>query len=490
MDFFTQQESRIPTGKVRTRFAPSPTGYMHVGNLRTALYTWLIARHANGTFLLRIEDTDQERLVEGATDVIYNTLRQCGLDHDEGPDKPGPVGPYIQSERRSLYGKYAELLIEKGGAYRCFCTKERLDELHAKNPTAKYDGRCRHLSQQEIDEKLAAGVPYVVRQKIPTEGETTFSDVIFGDITVPNADLDDNILLKSDGLPTYNFANVVDDHLMGITHVVRGSEYLSSAPKYNLLYEAFGWDVPTYIHCSPVMRDAQHKMSKRHGDPSFEDLIAEGYLTEAVINYIALLGWSPGGEREIFSLDELRQIFDFHDISKSPAVFDKAKLTWMNAEYIKAMAPEAFYELALPYLQKAVSTPGIDLRYLAALLQPRCEVLTDLAEKVDFLDVLPEYDPAMYVHKKMKTTPENSLQALQACVPALEAVTDWNESNIHDALFAVVEQLGVKNGVVLWPVRVAVSGKQSTPGGAVELCLLLGKEETLRRLNKGISLLS
>ncbi len=487
MDFFTEQEARIPKGTVRTRFAPSPTGYMHVGNLRTALYTWLIARHAGGTFILRIEDTDQERLVEGATDVIYNTMKQCGLTHDEGPDVGGPVGPYIQSERRSMYGKYAELLIEKGGAYRCFCSKERLDALHADNPTAKYDGHCRNLTQQEIDEKLAAGVPYVIRQKIPHEGTTTFSDAIFGDITVPNEDLDDNILLKSDGLPTYNFANVIDDHTMGITHVVRGSEYLSSAPKYNLLYQAFGWDIPTYIHCSPVMRDAQHKMSKRHGDPSFEDLIAEGYLTDAVINYVALLGWSPGGEREIYSLDELKDIFDIHGISKSPAVFDKAKLTWMNAEYIKAMTPEAFYEAALPYLSAAIHNPAVDLRYLAALLQPRCEVLTDLAERVDFLDTLPDYDPALYVHKKMKTTPENSLQALQAALPALEALSDWSESAIHDTLFGVVEQLGVKNGVVLWPMRVALSGKASTPGGAVELCLLLGKDESLRRLRDGIA---
>ena len=487
MDYFTEQEARIPKGTVRTRFAPSPTGYMHVGNLRTALYTWLIARHAGGTFILRIEDTDQERLVEGATDVIYNTMKQCGLTHDEGPDVGGPVGPYIQSERRSMYGKYAELLIEKGGAYRCFCSKERLDALHADNPTAKYDGHCRNLTQQEIDEKLAAGVPYVIRQKIPHEGTTTFSDAIFGDITVPNEDLDDNILLKSDGLPTYNFANVIDDHTMGITHVVRGSEYLSSAPKYNLLYEAFGWDIPTYIHCSPVMRDAQHKMSKRHGDPSFEDLIAEGYLTDAVINYVALLGWSPGGEREIYSLDELKDIFDIHGISKSPAVFDKAKLTWMNAEYIKAMTPEAFYEAALPYLSAAIHNPAVDLRYLATLLQPRCEVLTDLAERVDFLDALPDYDPALYVHKKMKTTPENSLQALQAALPALEALSDWSESAIHDTLFGVVEQLGVKNGVVLWPVRVALSGKASTPGGAVELCLLLGKDESMRRLRDGIA---
>ena len=404
LDFFEKMEARIPKGEVRTRFAPSPTGYMHVGNLRTALYTYLIARHLGGKFILRIEDTDQERLVEGATDVIYNTLRQCGLDHDEGPDIGGPVGPYIQTERRDLYGKYAELLIEKGGAYRCFCTKERLEELHKDNPTAKYDGLCANLSQTEIDEKLAAGVPYVIRQKIPREGTTTFSDAIFGDITVPNDTLDDNVLIKSDGLPTYNFANVIDDHLMGITHVVRGSEYLSSAPKYNLLYESFGWDIPTYVHCSPVMRDAQHKMSKRHGDPSYEDLIAEGYLSPAVVNYVALLGWSPGGEQEIFDLQGLVNAFDMKGISKSPAVFDIIKLKWMNAEYIKAMSTDAFYAAATPYLKQAISNASIDLHAVAALVQPRCEVLTDLPERVDFLDKLPDYGKELYVHKKSKQT--------------------------------------------------------------------------------------
>lgn len=484
MDFYEQMEARIPKNEARTRFAPSPTGYMHVGNLRTALYTYLIARNLGGKFILRIEDTDQGRLVEGATDVIYKTLVECGLEHDEGPDIGGPVGPYIQTERRDLYGKYAELLIQKGAAYRCFCTKERLEELHANDPTAKYDGHCAHLSQEEIDEKLAAGVPYVIRQRIPQEGTTTFSDVVFGDITVENSTLDDQVLIKSDGLPTYNFANVIDDHLMGITHVVRGSEYLSSAPKYNLLYEAFGWDIPTYVHCSPVMRDSQHKMSKRHGDPSYEDLIAEGYLTEAVVNYVALLGWSPGGEQEIFTREELIKAFDLKGISKSPAVFDKAKLTWMNSEYIKAMEPEKFYERALPYL--GIKSETIDKRAVAALVQSRCEVLTDLAERVDFLDELPDYDVQMYVHKKMKTNLENSLEMLKASLPVLEELEDWSEEGVHAALFGLIEKLGVKNGLILWPVRVAVSGKQSTPGGAVEIAAILGKEETIRRIKLGI----
>lgn len=484
MDFYEQMEARIPKNEARTRFAPSPTGYMHVGNLRTALYTYLIARNLGGKFILRIEDTDQGRLVEGATDVIYKTLVECGLEHDEGPDIGGPVGPYIQTERRDLYGKYAELLIQKGAAYRCFCTKERLEELHANDPTAKYDGHCAHLSQEEIDEKLAAGVPYVIRQRIPQEGTTTFSDVVFGDITVENSTLDDQVLIKSDGLPTYNFANVIDDHLMGITHVVRGSEYLSSAPKYNLLYEAFGWDIPTYVHCSPVMRDSQHKMSKRHGDPSYEDLIAEGYLTEAVVNYVALLGWSPGGEQEIFTREELIKAFDLKGISKSPAVFDKAKLTWMNSEYIKAMEPEKFYERALPYL--GIKSENIDKRAVAALVQSRCEVLTDLAERVDFLDELPDYDVQMYVHKKMKTNLENSLEMLKASLPVLEELEDWSEEGVHAALFGLIEKLGVKNGLILWPVRVAISGKQSTPGGAVEIAAILGKEETIRRIKLGI----
>ena len=492
MDFFEEMEARIPKGKVRTRFAPSPTGYMHVGNLRTALYTWLIARHNQGTFILRIEDTDQGRLVEGAVDVIYKTMAECGLNHDEGPDVGGPTGPYIQTERQGLYGKYAELLIEKGAAYRCFCDKEDSEEQEVAEGVSihKYDGRCSRLSPEEIQAKLDAGMPYVIRQKIPQEGTTTFHDAIFGDITVENSTLDDQVLIKRDGLPTYNFANVIDDHLMGITHVVRGSEYLSSAPKYNLLYEAFGWEIPTYVHCSPVMRDAQHKMSKRHGDPSYEDLIADGYLTKAVLNYVALLGWSPRGalaEQEFFTLPELVDAFDIGGISKSPAIFDIQKLKWMNAEYMKKLSPDEFYEKAEPWLQKAISNPAIDLKAVAALVQPRCEILSDLPERVDFLDKLPDYDTALYVHTKSKTTLENSLASLKAILPALEAQEDWSNDALYATLTALAEQMGVKNSIVLWPLRVAVSGKASTPGGATELCALLGKAESLARIRDGIA---
>ena len=492
MDFFEEMEARIPKGKVRTRFAPSPTGYMHVGNLRTALYTWLIARHNQGTFILRIEDTDQGRLVEGAVDVIYKTMAECGLNHDEGPDVGGPTGPYIQTERQGLYGKYAELLIEKGAAYRCFCDKEDSEEQEVAEGVSihKYDGRCSRLSPEEIQAKLDAGMPYVIRQKIPQESTTTFHDAIFGDITVENSTLDDQVLIKRDGLPTYNFANVIDDHLMGITHVVRGSEYLSSAPKYNLLYEAFGWEIPTYVHCSPVMRDAQHKMSKRHGDPSYEDLIADGYLTKAVLNYVALLGWSPRGalaEQEFFTLPELVDAFDIGGISKSPAIFDIQKLKWMNAEYMKKLSPAEFYEKAEPWLQKAISNPAIDLKAVAALVQPRCEILSDLPERVDFLDKLPDYDTALYVHKKSKTTLENSLASLKAILPALEAQEDWSNDALYATLTALAEQMGVKNSIVLWPLRVAVSGKASTPGGATELCALLGKAESISRIRDGIA---
>ena len=489
MDFFAEMEQRIPHGEVRTRFAPSPTGYMHVGNLRTALYTYLIARHAGGKFILRIEDTDQNRLVEGAVDVIYKTMMECGLDHDEGPDVGGPVGPYVQTERRGLYGKYAELLVQRGGAYYCFCGKEESDDSED-TEIRKHVCACRDASLEDALARISAGEPYVIRQKIPQEGTTTFSDVTFGDITVPNEDLDDQVLLKSDGLPTYNFANVIDDHLMGITHVVRGSEYLSSAPKYNLLYRSFGWDVPEYIHCSPVMRDAQHKMSKRHGDPSYEDLIAEGYLTEAVVNYVALLGWSPSGEQEIFTLPELIQAFDLRGISKSPAIFDKVKLTWMNAEYIKALTPEAFFEKAEPYLRSAVHAPQIDLFALSRLLQQRCEILTDIPGKVDFFDAVPDYELELYTNKKMKTDPEKALSVLQSVLPVLEALDVWDNDSLYTRLVSLAEELGMKNGTLLWPLRVAVSGKMSTPGGATELCALLGKEESLSRIRAAIDRLS
>ena len=496
MDFFAEMEARIPHGKVRTRFAPSPTGYMHVGNLRTALYTWLIARSQGGTFILRIEDTDQGRLVEGATDVIYRTLAECGLDHDEGPDVGGPVGPYVQSERRDLFGKYAKLLCEKGGAYYCFCQKGEEEEQGAEDGAKeikKHVCACRDLPLDEALKRVEAGEPYVIRQRIPHEGTTTFHDASFGDITVENKELEDQVLLKSDGLPTYNFANVVDDHLMGITHVVRGTEYLSSAPKYNLLYQAFGWEVPTYVHCSPVMRDAQHKMSKRSGDPSYEDLIHAGYLTQAVLNYVALLGWSPKGElseQEFFTLPELVQAFDISGISKSPAVFDINKLRWMNAEYMKKLSPEEFYRKAEPWLRKAVTSPSIDLRKVAALVQSRCEILSDLPERVDFLDKLPEYETELYVHKKSKTNLENSLDTLKALLPVLRAQEDWSNEGLYERLVALAAEKEVKNSVILWPLRVALSGKASTPGGATELASLLGKEESIARVEKGIELLS
>ena len=486
--FFDEMEARIPKGGVRTRFAPSPTGYMHVGNLRTALYTWLIARHNHGTFILRIEDTDQGRLVEGATDVIYRTMAECGLDHDEGPDVGGPVGPYIQSERRGLYGKYAHLLVAKGAAYYCFCEKTESEE--DSGEFDRGDDPCRNLSPEEIQANLDAGKPYVIRQRIPHEGTTTFHDVSFGDITVENKTLDDQVLLKRDGLPTYNFANVVDDHLMGITHVVRGSEYLSSAPKYNLLYEAFGWDIPTYVHCSPVMRDQHNKMSKRHGDPSYEDLRDQGYLTAAILNYVALLGWAPKGElgeQEIFSLPELVDAFDIAGISKSPAIFDIDKLTYFNATYLRAMAPEDFAKAAEPYIRQGVKNPAIDTAAVAALLQARCEKLTEIPEKVDFFDALPDYDVALFTNKKSKTGSEVSARMLQAAIPALEALPQWTQDSVHDCLISLAESLGVKNATLMWPVRIAAAGKQVTPGGAVEICHILGKEETLRRLRLGLS---
>ena len=489
--FFEEMEARIPKGQVRTRFAPSPTGYMHVGNLRTALYTWLIARKAGGAFIFRLEDTDQNRLVEGATEVIYQTLAECGLHHDEGPDVGGPVGPYIQSQRRDLYGKYARLLVEKGAAYYCFCEKAAAEE-----DSGEWDRQadpCRDLTAEEVRASLDAGKPYVIRQRIPREGTTTFHDVSFGDITVENATLDDQVLLKRDGLPTYNFANVVDDHLMGITHVVRGSEYLSSAPKYDLLYRAFGWEIPAYVHCSPVMRDQQHKMSKRHGDPSYEDLIQQGYLTSAVLNYVALLGWAPKGElgeKEIFSLEELVSAFDIAGISKSPAIFDLAKLDYFNATYLRALSPEAFAQAAEPYIRQAVKNPAIDTAAVAALLQARCEKLTEIPEKVDFFDRLPEYDTALFTNKKSKTTPEISRDMLSAAIPALEALPAWTQDTVHDALIALAESLGVKNATLMWPVRIAAAGKQVTPGGAVEICHILGREETLRRLRLGLEKLA
>ncbi len=480
--------------KVRTRFAPSPTGRMHVGNLRTALYAYLVAKHEGGDFILRIEDTDQERYVEGAVDIIYRTLQKTGLIHDEGPDKDGGCGPYVQSERQAqgIYLKYAKELIDKGEAYYCFCDKERLEELKkvvAGKEIHVYDKHCLHLSKEEVEEKLAAGVPYVIRQNNPTEGTTTFEDEIYGDITVDNAELDDMILIKSDGYPTYNFANVVDDHLMGITHVVRGNEYLSSSPKYNRLYEAFGWEVPVYIHC-PLITDENHqKLSKRCGHSSFEDLVEQGFLTEAIVNFVALLGWSPADNQEIMTLEELVEKFDYHHMNKSPAVFDYTKLKWMNGEYIKKMDFDKFYEMALPYI-KEVITKDYDLKKIAHMVQTRIEIFPDIRDHIDFFEELPEYDVAMYTHKKMKTNAQTSLEVLQEILPVLEAQEDYSNDALYQTLLKYVEQKGCKNGYVMWPIRTAVSGKQMTPGGATELMEVLGKEESLARIRKGIELLS
>ena len=480
MTWYEEMEQRIPRGKVRTRFAPSPTGYMHVGNLRTALYTWLIARHEDGTFILRIEDTDQGRLVEGAVDVIYKTLAQCKLDHDEGPDVGGPTGPYIQTERRPFYGKYAELLVQRGHAYRCFCEKTESEE--DAGQFDRGDDPCRSLSAEEADRRAAAGEPFVIRQRIPHEGSTTFHDEIYGDITVENSTLDDQVLIKRDGLPTYNFANVVDDHLMGITHVVRGSEYLSSAPKYNLLYQGFGWEIPKYVHCSPVMRDAHNKMSKRHGDPSYEDLIAQGFLTEAVLNYVALLGWSPRGEQEIFSLDELKEVFELSGISKSPAIFDIEKLRYFNSEYIRRMSPEAFAAVAEPYIRQAVKNPAYDAAAIAALLQQRTELLTEIPEKLDFFDTLPDYDVELFTHKKSKSDAASSKEVLEKVLPLFESLPVWDDESLLNTMVKLAEDMGAKNAKVMWPVRIAAAGKAVTPGGAVEICRILGRDEVLRRL--------
>ncbi len=476
--------------KVRTRFAPSPTGRMHVGNLRTALYAYLIAKHEGGDFLLRIEDTDQERFVEGAVDIIYRTMEKTGLIHDEGPDKDKGYGPYVQSERQAqgIYLEYAKKLIEKGEAYYCFCDKERLATLNQTiggKEINVYDKHCLSLSKEEVEAKLAAGVPYVIRQNNPTEGTTTFSDEIYGDITVDNSELDDMILIKSDGYPTYNFANVVDDHLMGITHVVRGNEYLSSSPKYNRLYEAFGWDVPVYVHCPLITDEEHHKLSKRCGHSSYEDLIEQGFITEAVVNFVALLGWSPAGNEEIFSLEELVKAFDYKHMSKSPAVFDYTKLKWMNGEYIKAMDFDAFYERALPYLKQAIDKE-LDFKKIAEMVKTRIEVFPDIIGHVDFFNELPEYDTAMYIHKKMKTTEESSLEVLKELLPIFESLDDYSNDSLYNTLLDYVTKKGCKNGYAMWPVRTAVSGKQMTPAGATEIMEVLGKEESLKRIRKGI----
>ena len=476
--------------KVRTRFAPSPTGRMHVGNLRTALYAYLIAKHEGGDFILRIEDTDQERYVEGALDIIYHTLKETGLVHDEGPDLDGGVGPYVQSERQAqgIYLKYAKELVEKGEAYYCFCGKERLESLKqelAGKEIIVYDKHCLHLSKEEVEAKLAAGVPYVIRQNIPNEGTTSFEDEIYGKIEVPNSELDDMILIKSDGYPTYNFANVVDDHLMGITHVVRGNEYLSSSPKYNRLYAAFGWDVPVYVHCPLITNEEHKKLSKRCGHSSYEDLIEQGFVTEAVVNYVALLGWCPSDNREIFSLEELVEAFDYHHMNKSPAVFDMGKLRWMNGEYIKAMDFDKFYERALPYLKEAIHK-DLDLKKIASQVKTRIEVFPEIKELIDFYEEVPEYDTQMYCHKKMKTTEETSLNLLKEVLPLLEAQNDYSNDALFEALVAFGKEHGYKTGYIMWPIRTALSGKQTTPAGATEILEILGKEESIKRIHAAI----
>lgn len=479
--------------KVRTRFAPSPTGRMHVGNLRTALYTYLIAKHEGGDFILRIEDTDQERHVEGAEDIIYRTLAETGLVHDEGPDKDGGYGPYVQSERQKagIYMEYAKKLVEKGEAYHCFCTQERLNTLKKTvngEEIMVYDKHCLHLSKEEVEANLKAGMPFVIRQNNPKEGTTTFHDEIYGDITVDNAELDDMVLIKSDGYPTYNFANVVDDHLMKITHVVRGNEYLSSSPKYNRLYEAFGWQVPIYVHCPTITNEEHKKLSKRSGHSSFEDLLEQGFLTEAIVNFVALLGWSPANNQEFFTLEELVKEFDYHNMSKSPAVFDMTKLRWMNGEYIKKMDDDKFFEIAKPYLEAVIKKP-LNLKKIAGMVKTRIETLLDIADQIDFFEEMPEYSADMYVHKKMKTTKENSLETLKEVLPILEAQDDFSNDALFEALSKYVADKGVKTGFVMWPIRTAVSGKQMTPAGATEIMEIIGKEESLARIKKGIELL-
>ncbi|HIT91047.1 MAG TPA: glutamate--tRNA ligase [Candidatus Merdenecus merdavium] len=476
--------------KVRTRFAPSPTGRMHVGNLRTALYAYLIAKHEGGDFLLRIEDTDQERFMDGALEIIYRTLEKTGLVHDEGPDKDGGCGPYVQSERQSqgLYLKYAKELIDKGEAYYCFCDKERLESLKqgvSDKEIVVYDKHCLHLSKEEIQRNLDAGLPYVIRQNNPTTGTTSFHDEIYGDITVDNSELDDMILIKSDGYPTYNFANVVDDHLMNITHVVRGNEYLSSSPKYNRLYEAFGWEVPVYVHCPLITNEEHQKLSKRSGHSSYEDLLDQGFLTEAIVNFVSLLGWSPEDNKEIFSLEELVEVFDYHHMSKSPAVFDMVKLKWMNGEYIKAMDFDAFYERALPEIKKVI-TKDLDTKKIAEMVKTRIEVFSEIKHHIDFFETLPEYDVEMYAHKKMKTNPETSLQVLEQILPILEAQEDYSNDALYETIVNFVKENGYKNGYVMWPIRTAVSGKQMTPAGATEIMEVLGKEESIQRIKAAI----
>lgn len=468
---------------VKTRYAPSPTGYMHIGNLRTALYEYLIAKINNGKFILRIEDTDQERLVEDSVQVIFNTLKLVGMNYDEGP--------YYQSERLDIYAPYAHELVEKCQAYYCFCSKERLEKLKeeqtGKGEFPHYDNNCRNLTKTEIEEKLREGLPYVIRQKMPTEGKTIFEDAVYGQIEVENSELEDQILLKTDGFPTYNFANVIDDHLMEITHVVRGSEYLTSTPKYNLVYQAFGWEIPTYVHLPLILNENGQKLSKRLGDKSFEDLLAEGYLVEAVINFIALLGWNPGGEREFFTLKELETNFTIEGISKSPSVFDKTKLRWMNGEYIRKMSLEEFADLAEEKISSVLGDT-LDHKKISALLQKRVELITDIPDIIRFFLELPEYTLELYNHKKMKTNPEIALESLRLALDLLKelATEDFKEEKLHELLMELAKAKELKNGQLLWPLRVALTGQEQSPGGAIELLDIFGQEESLRRIEIGI----
>ncbi len=477
------------TEKVRTRFAPSPTGFMHIGNLRTGLYAYLYAKKNGGTFILRIEDTDRERKVDGAVEMVYRTLSTAGIVYDEGPDKDGGYGPYIQTERMGLYKQYAEELVRRGGAYYCFCDKERLESLKDENGVHTYDKHCRNLSKEEVERRLAAGEPYVIRQKVPEGVVSEYEDMVFGKISVDSADIEDGVLLKSDGLPTYNFANVVDDHLMGITHVIRGTEYLSSTPKYNLIYDAFGWERPKYMHLPPIMKDATRKLSKRFGDANFEDFISKGYLPEAIVNYIALLGWCPKDNREKMTMQEMIEAFDTDGISKSSSIFDEQKMRWLNGEYLKAMTPEAFYKVAEPFIDKAIGDAPWDKRELAALMQTRVDVLSDIGEKLAFLNEFGEYDLNMYVHQKMKVDFSVAKQAVKVAIWALETFDDWTDEGIKECIRQAAESAGMKAGQVMFSMRVALTGAPVTPGGAIEMAKVLGKQESLRRLKYSLSLL-
>ena len=475
--------------KVRTRFAPSPTGFMHLGGLRTALYAYLYAKSNGGDFVLRIEDTDRERFVEGAIDVIYSSLKDSGMDYDEGPDKGGNYGPYIQSERMSIYGKYAKELINHGGAYYCFCSKERLESLTDENGNRKYDKHCLKLTAQEVQARIDAGESYVIRQNIPKEGKSSYEDLIYGTITVDHSELEDNILIKSDGMPTYNFANVVDDHLMEISHVIRGTEYLSSTPKYNLMYDAFGWERPVYIHLPTIMKDATRKLSKRYGDANFDDFVSKGYLPEAIINYVALLGWSPKENVEKMTMEEMIKLFSLDGISKSPSIFDEVKLRWLNGEYIKALSDEEYYKVATPFLQNSSVYGKYDTELMLSLLKTRIETLGEIPEKLEFLNEFGEYDINLFTHKKMKTDAEVAKVVLPLIKEVLQN-TEFTHEALHDKLIALATDNGFKNGQILFPARIALTGKESTPGGAIEMALLLGKEESLRRINYSISLLN